>query len=487
MRAVFLGRAIVGLCVLGVSPLCPAQSFTTVHTFTDWDSYLLNNVDGTWPYAGLCTSEAEFYGVAAGGGAYGGGVIFRMDPNGAGFIVLHNFTALDPVAGTNTDGAVPYGGLVVSGGMVFGSTINGGLGGNGTLFCVGTNGESFATLHSFTSVQAGPSPNPNGEASPYSSLTLSGKTLYGTASWGGTNAVGSIFSIGTNGDGFATLHQFAGPDGKLPFGNLWISGDTVYGTTWGGGGFTNGTLFALGTNGSGFRLIHEFGPFGASQTNTEGAAPWGGVVQSGPRLYGTAYWGGSNGCGSVFSVNTNGTGFTVLHGFSGSSDGLFPIGSLVAAGTTLFGTTTFGGSNNNGTVFSVGTDGSGFRVIHTFEAYGENATTNWDGAVPQGPLVQFRNSLYGTTVEGGSFGMGVVFRLDFLSASPPVRNKDGTIQVAWSGLAGSTNVTDVATSLAAPADWQGLATNIADASGSWSVADAAATNYPARFYRSVPR
>ena len=78
--------------------------------------------------------------------------------------------------------------------------------------------------------------------------------------------------------------------------------------------------------------------------------------------------GGSSGNGTVFAVNTDGTGFTTLHSFTGGSDGADPNAGLILSGNTLYGTASHGGSSGNGTVFAVNTDGTGFTNLHSFTA-----------------------------------------------------------------------------------------------------------------------
>jgi uncharacterized repeat protein (TIGR03803 family) len=114
----------------------------------------------------------------------------------------------------------------------------------------------------------------------------------------------------------------------------------------------------------------------------------------------------------VFAVNTNGTGFTNLHSFTSTSgpsytnsDGANPIATLISSGNTLFGTTWQGGGSGIGTIFSINTDGTGFTTLHSF--------TGGDGARPVGGLILSSNTLYGTAYQGGSSGNGTVFSLSF--------------------------------------------------------------------------
>src|SRR5437667_143815 len=106
-------------------------------------------------------------------------------------------------------------------------------------------------------------------------------------------------------------------------------------------------------------------------TNSDGAQPKG-LVLSGNTLYGTTWQGGSSGNGTVFAINTNGTGFTILHRFTGGDDGGGPSAGLTLSGNTLYGTAEFGApsATGRGTVFAVNTDGTGFTILHTFTALG---------------------------------------------------------------------------------------------------------------------
>ena len=201
-----------------------------------------------------------------------------------------------------------------------------------------------------------------------------------------------------------------------------MSDKTLFGATSGGaGGFGDrGTVFRVNTDGKGFALLHRFTPFNdaAHPTNSDGAYPAAGLVLSGRTLYGTAAEGGNAGCGTIFKVNTDGTGFTVLHQFTagGSNaplnlDGARPMARLILSGQTLYGTAQRGG-NNEGTVFNVNTDGTGFVTLHTFAVLGGPDLTNQDGAFPQTGLALLGNTLYGAAWGGGDGGHGTVFKLN---------------------------------------------------------------------------
>ena len=130
------------------------------------------------------------------------------------------------------------------------------------------------------------------------------------------------------------LHSFTGSasDGSQPYGSLTLSGAKLYGMTYqGGSSGSGGALFSMNTDGSGFGLLHSF-----TRTTSDGGGPEGSLKLSGTKIYGMTSEGGSSNRGTVFSMNTDGTGFGLLHSFTGgASDGSQPIGSLTLSGTKL--------------------------------------------------------------------------------------------------------------------------------------------------------
>ena len=233
-------------------------------------------------------------------------------------------------------------------------------------------------------------------------LVLSNATLYGTTYSGYNEAspdFGKVFKVNTDGSGFTVLKSFTGgSDGGLLWSAPVLSGSTLYGTTYTDGSSGDGTLFKVNTDGSGFAVLMDF--------STTAGHPEGGLTLSGETLYGTTSY--SSGYGAVFKLKTNGSGFTVLKQFSGS-DGNQPRTSLVLCGATLYGTTYYGGpaypSAGSGTVFKVNTNGSDFAVLKNFGG-------GSDGMYPAGDLVLSGNTLYGTTSSGGISNCGTVFKID---------------------------------------------------------------------------
>jgi uncharacterized repeat protein (TIGR03803 family) len=352
------------------------QTFTTLHSFT-------GGSDGANPLAGLILSGTTLYGTAKYGGSLDNGTVFAVNTDGTGFTNLHSFTAFfysyDTGSDTNSDGASPYAGLILSGNTLYGTAAYGGSLSQGTVFAVNTDGTGFRTLHSFAALSN--STNSDG-AHPAAGLILSGTTLYGTAKYGGSLDYGTVFAVNTDGTDFTNLHSFTATsgsftnsDGIYPQAGLILSGNTLYGTAAYGGSLSQGTVFAVNTHGTGFRTLHSFTAL-SNSTNSDGANPYAGLILSDNTLYGTASGGGSSGRGTVFAVNTDGTDFTNLHSFIGGSDGINPYAGLILSGNTLYGTAFNGGSSGAGTVFSLSL-GSASAPQLTIIRSGANVILSW--------------------------------------------------------------------------------------------------------------
>jgi uncharacterized repeat protein (TIGR03803 family) len=371
--------------VFALNPSLP-QTFTPLYAFT-------NGSDGANPQAGLILSGSTLYGTSAyGGSTNGDGAVFCLNTNGTGLKTLYAFT-------NGSDGANPLAGLILSGSTLYGTASGGGdANGDGTVFCLLTNGTGFQTLYAFTNGTDG--------ADPMSDLILSGNTLYGTANQGGdADGDGTVFSLNTNGTGFKTMYAFTnGSDGANPMASLILSGNTLYGTAYRGGDYLGGTVFSLFINGKGFRALYAF----ASSSN--GYWPAARLILAGNTLYGTASAGGDSDNGTVFSMNTNGTPFTTLYAFTNGSDGSAPLAGLILSGNTLYGTASAGGDSGYGTVFSLGTNGADFTTLYNFFGGG-------DGDSPQGSLLLWDATLYGTASRGGIENNGMVFALSLGSTS----------------------------------------------------------------------
>ncbi|MGA2174949.1 MAG: choice-of-anchor tandem repeat GloVer-containing protein [Verrucomicrobiota bacterium] len=486
-------------------------SVTVLHNF--------DGGDGSVPDAAIIPGPGDvFYGVAASGGSAGFGTAFQVADDGSSFSVLHNFVT--PAGGDGTD---PEGPVSIYGKVVYGTTSSGGAAGAGMAFAMNLDGSGYQFLHSFT--------NGNGDGYQPQAALLKGADgfLYGTTASGGTTGNGVVFKLGADGSSYTVLYEFTnGPgDGAAPLANLIQGADgALYGTTDQGGSNYSGTVFKLNTSGGGYTLLYNFA---GSPDGAEPAAPL--LQDRYGTLYGTTQYGGTNGDGTIFSLATNGAGYQVVYDFDGSTnDGAYPqAGLLQGQDGMLYGTDTGGGSNYSGTVFGIGTNGAGYKVLYNF-------TNGFDGSSPQAQLVQGGNgSLYGTCSSGGLNGDGILFRLDLnggaftvlhVFSSQDCRNPAGGLALAPDGsffgaanFGGNMNCGAVFKLFSAPPEtigavafgptgmslsftgglpnqtyqllastnlvnWAPIATPASDANGSFQYLDADAGGYRFRFYKT---
>ncbi len=374
------------------------SDYSILHSFSTADN------DGRYPQYGLVEgSDGALYGTTYGGGSNNAGTLFKLNKDRTDYSVLRRFSL------TGGDAWAPQAGLVEgSDGALYGTTSIGCSNNSGTVFKMNKDGSSYTVLRSFGSA---------GEDGryPYAGL-LEGSdgALYGTTYRGGSNNSGTVFKMNKDGTDYNVLHSFSltGGDGWAPQAGLVEGSDrALYGTTYQGGSNNSGTVFKLNKDGTDYSVLHRF-----SLTGGDGWAPQAGLVEGSDRaLYGTTYSGGSNNSGTVFKLNEDGTDYSVLRNFSGAGgDGRYPYAGLVEGNDgALYGTTYGGGSNNLGTVFKLNKDGSGYSVLYNF------SITGGDGHNPQAALAMGRDgAFYGTTRNGGDLGFGTVFRL--LVNSPPV-------------------------------------------------------------------
>ncbi len=202
------------------------------------------------------------------------------------------------------------------------------------------------------------------------------------------------------------LHSFKdGLDGSLPSaGVVRDQLGNLYGTTPYGGTSGVGTVFKISSIGK--TVLHNF-------ERTDGENPYGLVIDAEGNLYGVAQNGGGrkcvhivSGCGVVFKLDTSGT-LTVLHAFAGpAKDGDLPFALALDGKGNIYGVTSSGGTGNSGTVFKVDSTGKE-SVLYSFK--GKNVG---DGETPNGVAVDSVGNVYGTTLSGGAYSMGTVFKVD---------------------------------------------------------------------------
>jgi uncharacterized repeat protein (TIGR03803 family) len=311
-------------------------------------------------------------------------------------------------------------------------------------------------------------------SAPSGALLLSSNTLFGVTANGGTTtngaaAYGTVYRVGTGGQNFTNLHTFPMPslsgnthvnsDGDYPQGGLVLAGNTLFGAAGQGGVSGAGAIYAVTINGTGFTNMRNFTATDFyTQTNTDGALPQGGLVLIGGTLYGTTAAGGTAASGTIFAISTNGSDFTNLFNFPGGSSSASPTGGMLLIGNTLYGMTTGGGAFNNGTIFSIQTNGSSFTVLYSFSAYEDLSSENDDGSTPMAGLILSGNTLYGTANQGGYWGGGTVFGLALSSVfSRPelsIIRAGSNVILTWPATA--TGFTLQSTTNLFPAAWSGV-------------------------------
>jgi uncharacterized repeat protein (TIGR03803 family) len=401
----YIASTMIIFAGLSLSPRVHATE-TILHSFT--------GSDGSQPSSGLTSDGAgNYYGTTIGGGTSGFGTVFELSPNGA-------------------DGGQPASGVVRdSSGNLYGTTAFGGSGctgtGCGVVFKLSMSGSAWTETVLYTFTGGADGRTPNGVI-----LDASGN-LFGTTNGGGdSSGDGVVFELSPNSNGTWTesvIHFFTGGTngGRSPNGSLvFDSAGRLYGTTSFSGNGGGGLVFRLTPNGTGgwtAGFLHNF------SGRQDGSVPNGGLVfDAKGNVYGTAQEGGNLadcnrfGCGVVFKLSRKlggGWNETVLHPFTGGTDGGVPLaGVAIDSSGNLYGTTFQGGDANFcggqggcGVVFKLSPGSSGYTetVLHTF-------TGNPDGQYSAAPLIRDSSgNLFGTTPDGGSacggFGCGVVFEV----------------------------------------------------------------------------
>lgn len=354
--------------------------------------------DGGFSYTALINVNGTLYGTTNGTqrGPGHNGTVFTITASG-------DEKELFLFKNGQKHGANPND-LINVGSTLYGTTTWGGSSDRGTVFSVTSAGRE-KVLHNFVGTSSD-------GADPSGLVNVNG-TLYGTTASGGTGTCngytlpgcGTVFTMTSSG-AETVLYNFKGgtTDGGRPAAPLTEVQGTLYGTTAGGGSSGDGTVFAITPSGTETVLYNFKG--GTRDGAHPELAP---LVDVDGTLYGTTWAGGSRhcgreGCGTVFAVTPSGKERVVYIFQAGPADGAFPDAPVVDVGGTLYGTTEEGGADSSGTVFAITASGTE-TILHSF------AGTTTDGRYPVAGLLNVGGTLYGTTVEGGSYGAGTVFTL----------------------------------------------------------------------------
>ena len=409
------------------------------------------------------------YGTSWQGGNNNKGEIFKFTPlNPNSGILTGQWSSVASFVGTN--GATPYAGLYQDAisNTLWGVTTGGGQDGSddGVLFEIQPGIPAIQPDFTFNTTSSG--------LHPYSALTpiqdpvdfLTDHTLYGTANAGGSASQGTIYqyipsntfnqvlvfpgAVGLLDYQFYPIHQFTGvgSDGAWPFGplaslsvsiaqgqgtfntwtyntNIWTT--TALGTTWKGGNYDQGCIYEISNSYARVDVFDTVGIYRGSfwlhplllqsyQTlysftgGADGANPYAGLVQgSDGNFYGTTVNGGAYGLGTIFSYSPSSGSVTNLHSFSGIGEGANPQGELLLGPGVgnFYGTTLYGGTGNNGTIFNLRNTNTVANAPYIFSFANLYSFTGIDdGAGPFAGLTLTANGRIYCGTTGGSAGSG---------------------------------------------------------------------------------
>ncbi|HEY2588598.1 MAG TPA: choice-of-anchor tandem repeat GloVer-containing protein, partial [Tepidisphaeraceae bacterium] len=315
--------------------------------------------------------------------------------HGAGtvFEIAHGSNVITALASFNgSNGAIPYAGVTLDpSGDIFGTTFQGGAYNDGTVFEIAKGSNAITTLGSFNYYTSGA--NPSGE------VVLDGSgNLYGTTTAGGASYDGTVFEIASGSTTFTTITSLNSNTGSGPEDGVTLDGlGDLYGTTSQGGAYECGTAFEI-VAGSGTATAL------ASFNGVNGKRPEAGVTfGAAGDLFGTTSLGGANNDGTVFEIAKGTNTITTLASFNGT-DGLEPWAAVILDPSgNLYGTASGGGDANEGTAFEIAQGSSAITTLVSF-----NETIG--GLDPLAAVMaDSSGNLYGTTYSGGTGGNGTVF------------------------------------------------------------------------------
>ncbi|MEI6266469.1 MAG: choice-of-anchor tandem repeat GloVer-containing protein [bacterium] len=386
------------------------NDYSIVHDYSD--------TLGSYPIGQFVKNGNKLYGATTSGGEHGYGNIYSMNIDGTNMTSIHSFDGQGDVAG----GYTVSNSLVLSGSYLYGMVQGGGDVDQGGVFRLNVNGSDYSMIHSFSGSTDG--------YTPYGSLTVLGSRLYGMNVNGGINSRGTIFGLDMDGTNFSVIHSFAGPEGGNPFSTLIESGGVLYGMTNSGGLQDNfGVIFSILPSGADYHILHSF-------SASDGFQPSGSLTLIGETLFGaTQSSGAESGNGIIFKIQKSGADYSIIHNFGDDlNDGDLPTySSLQLWGDKLYGVTDIGGDNNMGTIFSINTDGTGYSLLHEF------AGGPYDGQTGRFSVLISNGVLYGTTFYGGTSSQGAMFKMTL----PGAVSNPGSSGPVFTNLPSATTVINI--------------------------------------------
>jgi uncharacterized repeat protein (TIGR03803 family) len=324
--------------------------------------------------------------------------------------VLYNFCSHPKCI----DGGLPIGSLARdSKGNLYGATEEGGVDNFGIVFKLTAQGKE-TVLHTFTGGSDGEMPSGG-------VVMDSSGNLYGATALGGAYLDGTVFKVSLTGTE-TTLYTFgtSSGDGKNPIGGVILdSAGNVYGVTVEGGAYGNGSVYKVSPDGA-ETILHSFGgPYGSS---VDGYLPQAGLIMdNNGNLYGTTGYGGDNDDGVVFEYSASGE-YTILANFEPNNGPALPYASLTLSSSgVLYGTTYAGGTSIVGTVFSLTPSSGGVWTVDTLYSFSTTV-----GDEPLSGVLAKDGIFYGTTFRKGEGGFGSVFELTADGTFTTLVNFSGT-------------------------------------------------------------
>jgi uncharacterized repeat protein (TIGR03803 family) len=367
---------VAGAMTLGAAGAKAGGDFQVEYRFA-------GGADGATPQAGLTKVGGKLFGATLAGGPNGFGTLFAYAPSTGEKTIVYAFKG-------DKDGATPSATLIKVGSKLYGTTSAGGSANAGTVFSFDPARGVERVVYAFKGSKGG-----DGEDPVAGLIDVDGK-LYGTTVGGGLG-YGTVFSVDLASGVETYLHAFTDwGDSVQPQGRLTYIGGKLYGTSEIGGEGKSpcdngcGTIFSVDPTTGTEALTHVF-------QNSDGAEPVAGLIEAGGKLYGTTTAGGASancpfGCGNVYSLDPATGAVTVVYAFKGGADGQEPFGEVVSRGVRLFGTTYAGGTEGFGTVFSVDPATGIETVEHSFRGGGR-------GFEPVAGLSSLDGRLYGTAID----------------------------------------------------------------------------------------